>query len=686
VKNRKLTLIAIILILLLPISFAEIVVQTIGQDNTQTVQTTETYDRHTFLINKYYPLSYQPVAKYPSIMVEQLVAEATINPCEEADFSFKITNSGSKSEIYKFSVEGFDGVAHITPNLLLAPGDARIVQFILKPECSLYGDLNPIIIIETENEKAEIPILLHVEKAYDFSLDFEDNITVCNNIETRLEVKIENLAGMQNNCSISTSKDWITPEYSYVAVDEGSAAVLDLILEPDFKTDTTSIVNVEVTPEYGDSVVKKLTVNSQTCYLQELRLEDKRVCENTDTIYIYLKNRGLFEETFDLILEDDGFYLESTEITLESGTDTIIPVTIKDTALNRQELVLESQIKGKPFSKEIRETVEIVPLQECYRPTLLTKKITVSKNNETNLLQILNLGIHDELYTLELNAPDWVSINEEELFIGKGLTEVVEIFTSPGGDVEESSYKADLILTSKLTGNKYVEEFTITVSEFDLLEYIVENKCCFALLILGLLIVLFFIKFILDAQEEDKKRAVLIDLLVIFVVFILGLVVFTLCFDTFRTKLDLEYQNNINESQNQCLTYYDEELCESSYYIRFDEDSRYKLDLHDMFYDPDSDVLEYSNSEVDNVKLKISNSLVTLTPEKNWHGTEEIIFYVDDGKGGTAESRKFYVHVLDKKEFFVQDLVLDYYVYLFIGLGLILLLIIMFLVFLILID
>ena len=144
--------------------------------------------------------------------------------------------------------------------------------------------------------------------------------------------------------------------------------------------------------------------------------------------------------------------------------------------------------------------------------------------------------------------------------------------------------------------------------------------------------------------------------------------------------------NNINESQNQCLTFYDESVCDSSYYIRFDEDTRFKLDLANWFYDPDSDDLEYSASEVDNVKLKISNNLVTLTPEKNWYGIEEIVFYADDGKGGTAESRKFYVHVLDKKEFFIQDFVLDYYLYLFIGLGLILLLIIMFLVFLILID
>ena len=687
-KNRKLTIIALILILVLPISLAEIIVQTIGQDTTQNIQTTETLDRHTFLINKYYPPSYQPLSKFPSIMVEQLVAEATINPCQEADFSFKLTNSGSKSEIYKFSVEDFDGVAHITPNLFLSPGDTRIVKFILKPECSLHGDLNPKIIVEIENEKVEIPILLHVEKAYDFSLDFEDNVTICNGVETRHEVRIENLAGLQNNFSISTSKDWVTSEYGYVVIDEGSLAIFDLILEPSFKTEATSVVNIEITPKYGDSIVKKLHVNSQTCYSQEIRLEDRKVCENTDTVYVYLKNRGLFEESFELLLEDDMFYLDFNNITLGSGEDTRVPIIIGDTTINRHELLIKSRIKGTPeeFSKELKEIVEIVSLSDCYRPTLLTKKIIVQHNNETNLLEILNLGIDSELYLVELNAPEWASIDDEELFIGKGLTEVVEIFTYPGEDVEEASYNADLVLTSKITGNKYVEKFTISVSEFNLIEYVIKNKCCIALLTLSLLALIFFIKFILDAQDDDKKRAMLIDLLVILVILILGLVIVTLCFNTFKTKFGLEYRNEINETQNQCLTYYDEELCDSSYYIRFDEDTRFKLDLSDWFYDPDNDELQYSASEVDNLNLKKSGSLVTLTPEKNWYGTEEIVFYADDGKGGTAESRKFYIHVLDKKEFFVQDFVLDYHIYLFIAVGLILLLIILFLVFLVLID
>jgi len=684
VKNTKLTIITLILILVLPITFGEIVVNTIGQ-NTQDIQPIETLNRHTFLINKYYPPSYQPLAKFPSIMIEQLVAEATINPCEDANLSFKITNSGTNSEIYKFTVQNFNGLAYVTPNLFLNPGDTRIVQLILKPDCSLYGDLNPLITVETQDEKAEIPILLHVNKAYDFLLNFEDNVTVCNNIETRLEVRIDNLADLQNNFSISTSKGWVTPEYGYVVIDKKSVALFDLIISPDFKTDASSVVNIEVKPKYGDPIAKKLTLNSQNCYSQELRLEEKKVCENTDTVYLYLKNRGLFKETFELQINDD-FYLDSNNITLGSGEETRVPITIKDTALNKQELLIKSRIKGTPFSKELKELVEIVPLPECYRPTLLTKKITVSHNNETNLLELLNTGIDSELYSLELNAPDWVSLDQNEVFIGKGLTEVVEIFTYPDSDVKEASYNADLVLTSKITGNKYVEKFTVRVSEFNLIEYVIKNKCCIALFTLGLLALIFLIKFILDAQDDDKKRAMLIDLLLILIIIILGLVVVTLCFNTFKTKIGLEYQNKINETQNQCLTYYDEGICKSSYYIKFNEDSKFKLDLSDWFYDPDNDELHYSASEVDNIKLKRTKSVVTLIPEKNWHGTEEIIFYADDRKGGTAESRKFYIHVLDKKEFFVQDFVLDYHVYLFVGIGLILLLVILFLISLILID
>jgi len=159
--------ILVIILALLPMSFAEIVIQTIG--TSEPVQTTTTnLDTHTFIVNKYYTQETtqpQQPGKEIKIMIQQNISEAKINQCTQANFSFKITNPSSRSQIYSFSVKDFSGTAYITPNLLLASKQSKIVFFTLIPDCSLAGIINPKIHVETEDksEEADIPVILKIE-------------------------------------------------------------------------------------------------------------------------------------------------------------------------------------------------------------------------------------------------------------------------------------------------------------------------------------------------------------------------------------------------------------------------------------------------------------------------------------------------------------------------------------------
>jgi len=104
--------------------------------------------------------------------------------------------------------------------------------------------------------------------------------------------------------------------------------------------------------------------------------------------------------------------------------------------------------------------------------------------------------------------------------------------------------------------------------------------------------------------------------------------------------------------ENDCEYYYDKSVCDSAFYIRFDEDTTYEMDLSKLFYDPDADKLEYTTSRPTNLQINIKGTKAKIKPLKDWYGTEEITFYAIDGKGGKAESKKFYFHVLDKGEGF----------------------------------
>ncbi len=102
--------------------------------------------------------------------------------------------------------------------------------------------------------------------------------------------------------------------------------------------------------------------------------------------------------------------------------------------------------------------------------------------------------------------------------------------------------------------------------------------------------------------------------------------------------------------ETKCETHFNSTVCDSNYYIRFYEDTKYELDLSEMFYDPDEDELEFGYSNGFNINIKLRDNKATLLPQKNWYGTEEIIFTAEDGRGGYAQSKNFFIHVIDREE------------------------------------
>jgi hypothetical protein len=68
------------------------------------------------------------------------------------------------------------------------------------------------------------------------------------------------------------------------------------------------------------------------------------------------------------------------------------------------------------------------------------------------------------------------------------------------------------------------------------------------------------------------------------------------------------------------------------------ENTNLTIDLSQYFSDPDRDKLYYTNTELQNIATYYQNDYVTLKPEKNWIGSEFVIFTADDMKGGKVDS------------------------------------------------
>jgi|GEM_PF-4360070 len=72
--------------------------------------------------------------------------------------------------------------------------------------------------------------------------------------------------------------------------------------------------------------------------------------------------------------------------------------------------------------------------------------------------------------------------------------------------------------------------------------------------------------------------------------------------------------------------------------ISFDEDTNYtSLDLSSVFVDPDGDSLIYPPVIADHLTIQITaDGQVQITPEANWHGSEEVVFKAKDNEEATT--------------------------------------------------
>jgi hypothetical protein len=153
--DRKIILLSLFVLMLIPIAFGEIVV--INQD--------ENNVDHTFYVNKYYfKQQHKEIiyTKQSTLVIEPIISENTVSACERTNFTFKLYNPSSISQIYHLSVDEFDGYAYLVQSLKLGAKTAALVEFQLQPDCESSGELNPKIMVETATESAKVPLSLYV--------------------------------------------------------------------------------------------------------------------------------------------------------------------------------------------------------------------------------------------------------------------------------------------------------------------------------------------------------------------------------------------------------------------------------------------------------------------------------------------------------------------------------------------
>ena len=132
---KKNIIFIIFALLILPITFSEILVQT----------TEGELDQHQFIVNKYYFQQSQPqlIEENSAILIQPNVSEKTISQCSQTEYSFNLANPTQKTQTYLVKIKDFEGIAYLPPNLIIPKQEIRKINIILMPNCKFTGIANP---------------------------------------------------------------------------------------------------------------------------------------------------------------------------------------------------------------------------------------------------------------------------------------------------------------------------------------------------------------------------------------------------------------------------------------------------------------------------------------------------------------------------------------------------------------
>ncbi|MBU0756703.1 MAG: hypothetical protein KKF44_01440 [Nanoarchaeota archaeon] len=620
------------------------------------------------------------VKNCPNLLVVPIKTNANATPCTSAEFSFAIYNPGKSSETYDLTIDNFIGRAEIPAFVALSGRRNATVKFRLEPDCSVFGTLEPTVIITSRGSllKANLPIRLVIDRKYDFSVAVPEEIDACIAKQVNFPVTVKNLAGFSNEftLTVDSDKSGIMPknEFDSFTLGSGEEKIFSIAVKP---VDRESNILVSVKSDYGDLLVENdIRISAEECYKFDyyLTLEDMCVDESkSGALGLYVRNNGKYDSkyVFEKISGPDYMYVAESEVIVRPGEERTVPIVFSQEKPGQYYIKWRAKVDGTDIEKYTELTLNILPWYNCYKPEFDRYNIDIRHGDNEKTILIKNNGIKPSDYdiTVDEKAAGWIRLSDDSFKLEPGEEFELDLDINASEDMKLGWHPVIFTLSEKESGQTYGYKVTFALFDHTFGEYLVKYRCLISLAIVGILIIL-VLMFVLAAS--NAKKNIFPGLIALIILLLISMFILFSCFQFYKSFFGWNYQEYVNETENECQTFFSEDFCLTSLYQSFKEDHIHYITLSDFFSDPDEDRLMYSASETKNMDIKIFEDKARVSPKKDWYGIEAVTFSADDSRGGTVNSSAFYLHVLNLKEFNLIDFVLDNYGYIIFVLAIVL--------------
>ncbi|MCK5629729.1 MAG: hypothetical protein KAI26_03875 [Nanoarchaeota archaeon] len=254
--------------------------------------------------------------------------DETINPCETADYSFIIKNTGDFTEKYIIGVDQLAQYVSLSANpVTIKAGESRQIYMYIKPECSMIDDKEiKVTVISSKNRlSAELPFILRINPDYyNYDMSIEDTrYTVCaDSRNVIIPVTIKNYADKDSEIWLELDGEAFAElEEEEIIIAGSSEKSVDILLNsPDVRDEGYDFTIYAESKAAGIRKSVSFKVDVESCYGFAIEHKNFRANHSKQTIPINLISTA--EKTARYTLQLDGpswLSLETQEISLEPG-------------------------------------------------------------------------------------------------------------------------------------------------------------------------------------------------------------------------------------------------------------------------------------------------------------------------------------------------------------------------------
>lgn len=195
-----------------------------------------------------------------------------------------------------------------------------------------------------------------------------------------------------------------------------------------------------------------LDLNVAICYSIKLTLEkyDDKLCAGTKKDYgIKVTNEGRNKTVYEVDVKGpDWAFADKAKKRLT--------VEVPDYAKGVFDITVEAKSENMATDSK-KLTISAIPKPECYKAEFLTDGAIINYySNDFAPVRIKNAGAMPANYTIELDAPKWISSEPKILVIKPGQYANFNLNISPNGEIPAGNYPVRITL--KIDGITYTKE------------------------------------------------------------------------------------------------------------------------------------------------------------------------------------------------------------------------------------